>query len=87
MNKHIKRIIVKVGSRLIDSGKDEFISSLAEQIKEIKESGSEVIIVTSGAIVIGIRENNLKTKPKTIEEKQAFAAIGQPLLIRKYVDE
>lgn len=84
--KKYKRIVVKIGSHLIFSGKENFISSISTQVKQLKEEHVEVIIVSSGAIVSGVAEYGLKLKPKNIVEKQAYAAVGQPLLMNKYIE-
>ncbi|MEN3013191.1 MAG: glutamate 5-kinase [Endomicrobiia bacterium] len=80
-----KRIVIKVGSHLIIEGSKFLFSSLASQIKKIKDKGIDVIIVSSGAIATGVLQYNLPSKPKSIVEKQAYAAIGQPLLMNKYI--
>jgi glutamate 5-kinase len=82
-----KRVVIKVGSNLISKDKGKYIPHLVEQIAELKKEGCEIILVTSGAIVTGVLEHNLSTKPKTIIEKQAYASIGQPLLMKRYIDE
>ncbi len=89
MKKHTetKRIVLKVGSNLISNVEKKFISLLAEQIAELKKEYCEIILVSSGAIVTGILEHNLNKKPSSIVEKQAYASIGQPLLMKHYIDE
>ncbi len=47
-------------------------------------SGKEVVLVTSGAIGVGVSKLNLKEKPTTIREKQAVAAVGQCELMHIY---
>ena len=47
-------------------------------------SGKEVVLVTSGAIGVGVSKLKLKEKPKTIREKQAVAAVGQCELMHIY---
>jgi len=82
-----KRIVVKIGSHLIASGGRDFITSVARQLKELKDRGCEFIIVSSGAIVTGVENLGLRRQLKSITEKQAYAAIGQPLLMQKYIEE
>lgn len=81
-------IVVKVGSSLLaDKNRNlrkKWISSFAEDISSLAKSGKNVIIVSSGAVAIGrkvISKNRQKLK---IEEKQAAAAVGQPMLLREY---
>src|SRR3989338_3918558 len=87
--KHVsnaKKIVVKVGSAVLasshDEGLDEAVfSNLAKGISELKKSGKEVILVTSGAIAIGMKKMGLEQRPASIPEKQAIAAIGQGSLM------
>lgn len=82
--KGIKRIVVKIGSNLVSQ--ERVIASVVEQIAELKKSEVEVILVSSGAIVSGIKEYGLSKRPKKIFEKQAYASIGQPLLMKLYIE-
>lgn len=79
------RIVVKIGSHLIVTGGDDFLSSVASQIKTLRDLGCELIVVSSGAIATGLKEYDITSKPKTIIEKQCYAAVGQPLLMNKYI--
>ncbi|MCX7715895.1 MAG: glutamate 5-kinase [Endomicrobia bacterium] len=83
--KRYQRVVVKIGSHLIFAGKDDFVNAIASQVKNLKDRGVETIIVSSGAIVSGVEEYGLKVKPTNIVEKQAYAAVGQPLLMNKYI--
>ena len=47
-------------------------------------SGKEVVLVTSGAVGVGVNKLKLKERPKTIKEKQAAAAVGQSELMHIY---
>lgn len=84
----MKRIVIKVGSCLV-TNKDgsinkDYITNLSKQINKIRQKNCEIIIVTSGAIASGLSKLPLKYKPKTLQEKQALAAVGQPLLMQTY---
>jgi glutamate 5-kinase len=81
-----KRIVIKIGSHLIIKGENTFLQSVAQQVKKLKDDGHNVIIVSSGAIATGLKEYKLISKPKSIVEKQSYAAIGQPLLMNKYIE-
>jgi glutamate 5-kinase len=84
----IKRIVVKVGSSTLthQNGLLNFnrIESLVRQLSDMRNSGKEVILVSSGAVAAGIGKLGLRSKPKTIPEKQAAAAIGQGILVHMY---
>ena len=60
------------------------LRSLVEQICSVSREDKEVIIVSSGAIVLGLGALNLRSRPKDLATLQAIAAIGQPLLMNKY---
>jgi len=83
-----KRIVVKVGTSTItyDNGKMNLrsIDRLCRGIADLTNSGKEVILVTSGAIGVGIGCLELKEKPSAIPEKQAIAAVGQCELMNAY---
>lgn len=86
--KDSKRIVVKVGTSSITykNGKLNLrqIEKLTEVLTDLSNSGKEIILVTSGAIGAGIGKLGLKSKPSTLEMKQATAAIGQAYLMQIY---
>lgn len=81
-----KRIVVKTGSALVatnGAARTGWIARLAEDIAALRARGQDVILVTSGAIALG-RSAFGGAKPKLLEEKQAAAAVGQPLLMSAF---
>lgn len=86
--KNAKRIVVKVGSSTITypNGKRNFnqIDRLAREISDLQNQGKEMILVTSGAVAVGVDRMGLAEKPKTIPGKQAAAAVGQGVLMNTY---
>ncbi len=88
--KKVKRIIVKVGSTSLCNHQGviekEKILTLVLQISKLVRQGYTVVLVTSGAIAAGMGVLSLKTKPQTIPQKQALAAIGQAQLMQTYED-
>lgn len=81
--KNAKRIVVKVGSALIaeaGSVRQTWLNELAADIAELRAAGQDVILVSSGAIALG-RNKLSPERPRKLEEKQAAAALGQPLLM------
>jgi len=89
MLRRAKRIVVKVGSQLL-AGKDgldrDFIDNLTAQVAKLKAQGREVIVVSSGAVLAGIKALRLNRKPFSLSEKQALSAVGQPYLMAEYRD-
>jgi len=83
-----KRIVVKVGtSTLCHGGKGlnfRNIDGLARVLTDVKNEGTEVILVSSGAIGAGVSKLGLTERPKEIRMKQAAAAVGQLELMHIY---
>ena len=86
--KNAKRIVVKVGSSTIThaNGKCDFarIDRLARELADWQNKGKEMILVSSGAVAVGVDRLGLAEKPKTIPGKQAAAAVGQGILMHTY---
>ncbi|GAA0086106.1 glutamate 5-kinase [Clostridium sp. CTA-7] len=86
--KDSKRIVVKVGTSTLtyENGSINLtrIEKLTRILSDVMNSGKEVVLVTSGAIGVGVSKLKLKEKPKTIREKQAVAAVGQCELMHIY---
>ena len=57
---------------------------LAMVLSNLNNSGKQVVVVSSGAIALGIDKMKIKNQPSSYEEMQAIAAIGQAELIRFY---
>lgn len=83
-----KRIVVKVGTSTLTDGQGRidraYLDNLASQVSVLKGGGADVLIVTSGAIRAGMDKLGLQSRPKTIPEQQAAAAVGQGLLMQVY---
>lgn len=83
-----KRIVVKVGTSTItyENGRVNLgnIDRLCRAIADLMNSGKEVLLVTSGAIGVGVGVLNLNERPSTMREKQAVAAVGQCELMNAY---
>ncbi len=82
-----KKIVIKIGSQLLEKNNDidrDFIHSLAKQISVLKKQEKDILIVSSGAVLAGVKKLGLKERPKTVTEKQAVAAVGQAYLMQIY---
>jgi len=83
-----RRIVVKVGSSLVTNegrGLDEAaIGEWCRQLAALAGDGREVIMVSSGAIVEGMKRLGWATRPHEINELQAAAAVGQMGLAQMY---
>ena len=86
--KNVKRLVIKIGSRILTAGDNGLdrgaIDRIATQVANLRASGREVIIVSSGAVAAGRSALGLADRPRTIPQKQAAAAVGQTRLMRTY---
>ena len=83
------RVVVKVGSSTLthpNTGLSNIrrMESLCRVLSDIKNEGNELILVSSGAIAMGMGKLGLKDKPDTLPGKQAVASIGQCELMYTY---
>ena len=83
-----KRVVVKVGTSTLvrTSGKPDFrrMDRLVREVADLKNEGREMVLVSSGAIAIGMDSIGLRQKPAEIPARQALAAIGQSSLMTLY---
>ena len=82
------RIVIKVGSSTLTHATGQLdlrrIENLAKTLSDLKNTGKEVILVSSGAVSAGIAKSGLGHRPVSLEEKQAMASIGQSELMKIY---
>ena len=79
-------IIVKLGSQIVigdNQNLEQNLSNIVEQLALLKQQGHRVIIVSSGAIGYG-KSKIIAKPPLSMPQKQAAAAIGQPVLMAVY---
>jgi glutamate 5-kinase len=88
MTAKFRTIVVKIGSSTLTDKKGRLdianLNRIVNELSQIKNSGKKVVIVSSGAIVTGSGMLKFKTKPSSIPEKQAAAAVGQSALMQEY---
>ena len=87
--KNRERIVVKIGSSLLMHKETDApdlirIEVLVRELCDLKNSGKDVILVSSGAIAVGRKAMHLDHRPTRIAEKQACAAVGQASLMMLY---
>ena len=80
--KSARQVVVKAGTRLLTS--QEAIAELVSGIDVLRRAGKRVLLVTSGAVGMGMRALELKRRPKELAQVQALAAIGQSRLMAIY---
>lgn len=83
--KRAKRVVVKVGTRLLTDS--SLIAPLVKQISELKKAGMHVILISSGAVGMGMKTQGLDKRPGKLSAIQAMAAIGQSKLMSIYEQE
>ncbi len=82
-----KRIVIKIGSSLIAESarlRNSWLAAMAADIAALHAAGKEIILVSSGAVALGRPHVGLGAERLSLEEKQAAAAAGQPLLIQAW---
>jgi glutamate 5-kinase len=81
-----KRIVIKIGTNILtknDTVDAGYVRRVAVQVNSLLKSGRQVVIVSSGAIGMGLGQLDAD-RAKDIKMRQACAAIGQPLLMAEY---
>jgi len=83
-----RRIVVKLGTGVLTHGIGQLntaiVDGIAREIAGLRQRGTEVIVVSSGAVGLGMGALGLQKKPKDVSKKQACAAIGQSLLMQTW---
>lgn len=83
-----RRIVVKVGSSSLTSIQggisEESLTSLADALAAKRNTGAEIILVSSGAIAAGLAPLGLAKRPRDLATQQAAASVGQGLLMARY---
>lgn len=83
-----QKVVIKIGtsSLMYESGGINLkrIHKLSEIISDLMNEGRDVILVSSGAIGVGVKMLRLEHKPSTVEGRQAVAAVGQVDLMKLY---
>ncbi len=84
----LNRIVVKVGTSSLTHPTGDLhlrnMDRLVRAISDLKNEGYRIILVTSGAIGVGMSKLGMKTRPEDIRLKQAAAAVGQCELMHIY---
>lgn len=83
-----QKIVIKIGTASLSSPSKginlSIVKKLTTVISSLKKSGYKIVLVTSGAVALGIKELKLNPKNKTTQEKQMAASIGQVKLMETY---
>ena len=83
-----KCIVVKVGTRVLTNSEGrldfERVAELSKQLHLLKQSGKQVVLVSSGAVGSGMGRLGMATRPQDLATLQAVAAVGQCMLVQAY---
>ncbi|MDD2764260.1 MAG: glutamate 5-kinase [Opitutaceae bacterium] len=79
---------MKLGTGVLTSGvgqlNEQRIAAICAQVSGLRQQGTEVIVVSSGAVGLGMGRLGLAKRPRDLAKKQACAAIGQSLLMQTW---
>ncbi len=79
-----RRVVIKIGSRLLAESPASRPAAIADQVVELRRRSVETVIVSSGAIALGMRRLGLATRPTELPALQAAAAVGQSRLMQHW---
>jgi len=79
-----RRVVVKVGSRLIAESPVARPAAIADEVAELRRRSVEVVVVSSGAIALGRRVLGMDTRPRDLPTLQAAAGVGQTRLMQSW---
>jgi glutamate 5-kinase len=83
-----RRVVVKLGTGVLTTGIGQLdtarITAVCAEIAHLRARGTEVIVVSSGAVGLGMGALQLPRRPKDVSKKQACAAIGQSRLMQTW---
>lgn len=85
----VERIVIKVGTSLLASKEHlkprySFMHGLLSDIAHLKKQGYEVVLASSGSVALGLNALNESPESASVQDKQAAAACGQPILMNAY---
>jgi glutamate 5-kinase len=87
----LRTLVIKVGTRVLCDDdnvlSEKRLAHLADGISALHDRGYSVVLVTSGAVGVGMGVLGYSLRPKDPAEKQACAAIGQIRLMQSYADQ
>ena len=79
-----RRLVIKIGSRLLAESPAGRPAAIADQVAALRNRGLEVVIVSSGAIAMGVKALREPSRPADLPGLQAAAAVGQSRLMQHW---
>ena len=84
----MKRVVIKLGTGLLSAGKGEIrserISQISSGIHQLKNRGVEVLVVSSGAVGLGMGKLGIDSRPKDLSLLRSCASVGQSELMHAW---
>jgi glutamate 5-kinase len=84
------RLVVKVGTHVVTTEDSELavarVANIVQGLAQERKAGRDVVLVTSGAVGMGMRLLGLRQRPRSLGLRQACAAVGQGHLMAAYAD-
>lgn len=86
---NVKKVVIKIGTNVLTKAgtvevDGRYIGRVVRQVAGLRATGRQVLIITSGAIGMGAGQLGIGKRVRETKMRQAFAAIGQPLLMAEY---
>ncbi|MGW0227378.1 glutamate 5-kinase [Actinopolymorpha singaporensis] len=85
-----ERVVVKVGSSSLTTSRggiaQDRIDALVDSLATRRAAGTEIVLVSSGAIATGFAPLGLRARPRDLATQQAAASVGQGLLVARYTE-
>lgn len=86
--RNVRKIVIKIGTSILKSSGESFSyqehARICKAVHELIRKGYQPVVVSSGAIALGMKSCGLKKRPKEMAQLQACAAIGQGKLMHAY---
>ncbi len=81
----VRRVVLKIGTGILTSGVGQLdtakIMAIGREVAALRAAGSQVLIVSSGAVGLGMGKLGLTKRPSKLTSVQKCAAVGQSILI------
>jgi len=78
-----RRVVLKIGSKTLAADREVY-ARLARELSALHQEGRDFVLVSSGAIALGVSKLGLKERPREMAWLQAAAAAGQSVLMQRY---
>jgi glutamate 5-kinase len=88
LHTRVRRVVLKIGTGVLTSGVGQLdtakIMALGAEVAALRRAGLQVLLVSSGAVGLGMGRLGLSKRPKKVSSLQKCAAVGQSILIETW---